>query len=196
MTQNTQIQERKHEALLTNPIAEPNSLMRERKEVLLGLFQENLTHVRHSESQMTTATNIVLLATVGLIGLVQDIRHEDWPLAMAIILVGLFGTVFNANQRQQIRCYKARAEKYYEALDNLIFEEPATLKQILAEAANDEPRARFPKLLKLSQSHLLRSFWPLAISIIAALFMTYMVLGIPPKKPLGEGPRVTDQPQK
>ncbi|MCU1264603.1 MAG: hypothetical protein JWM21_921 [Acidobacteria bacterium] len=172
MTPNTRIQEQKEEPQLMTAVADSSRLMSERKDVLLGLYQENRTHLRHHESQRSTVTNIILVTTVGLVGLVRELTFNDWPLLLAMILVGAFGTVFNAKQNEQVRRYKARSWEYDEALDELLFKGTTTLKSI-REKADDESSSKFS---------LVRVLWPLAISITAAGFFIYIYQCLPHDK--------------
>lgn len=163
---------------MTRPPGDSNSLLKEQKDVLLGMYCESCTHARHYENQRATISNIIMLATVGLIGYIGHLDHEDWVLTLAIMLLGVFGTAFTALYFKRISRYEERADKFRSALDALLFrrqeseEDSTTLTRIQTWADRDTAK-KFQKLHKLRAVSLFRMFWPLLIAFIAFGFTVY-----------------------
>lgn len=169
-----------------NQSTDPNNLLQVQKDVLLAMHCENRAHARHYEGQRATVSNIIMLATVALIGMIAQggLRHEDWPLTASIALLGGFGAVFTTLYHIRITRYEKRADECQLALDVLVFDwpakshnlEPRTLAAIIKEAdlpedaqtyaKNDRPRFRRERVAWF------RKLWPLAIAALA-LVATY-----------------------
>ena len=161
-----------------NTPEDSHNLIKERKDALLGMYCESCTHARHYEDQRATVANMILLATVGLIGYIGHLDHEDWPLTLAIMLLGIFGSVFTAIYFDRISRFERRADGFQKALDELLFERHefegnvATLSQI-EDAADGQRAEKFQSPGKLRAAKLFRMFWPLFIAIIALGFTIY-----------------------
>ena len=161
-------------------------IQRQQKDVLLGMYCESCTHVRHYEAKRATVSNIIMLASVGLIGYIHRLDHEDWPLVGAIVLVGLFGAAFTKFYFDCISSCERRADELRNALNALLFQpsvptrdSPNTLIDILARADGISPheleQGSKPKMVWL------RKFWPLGITVLA-LIGTLYALSLPPKQ--------------
>lgn len=183
---NDSLKKESKERDLTNPPNEVVSLIKEQKDVLLAMYCENRAHARHYEGQRATVSNIIMLATVALIGIIAqgDLTFEDWPLTASIALLGGFGAVFTTLYQTRITRYEKRADECHLALDVLLFGwpgeshklEPRTLTAIVKEADlpedakiyanNDRPRFRRERMAWF------RKLWPVAIAVLA-LIATY-----------------------
>jgi hypothetical protein len=158
-----------------------NSLLREQKDVLLGMYCESCTHARHYEDQRATISNVIMLATVGLAGVIAQggLNNKDEPLIIAIVLVGAFGAVFTTLYYRRIKRFEKMAAEYLLSLDVLVFGWPSegkelaprTLQAILNEAdlpQKDKTYAKeFRTRVRRERMALLRMFWPLLISLVA-----------------------------
>ena len=173
---------------LTRPPGDSNSLLKEQKDVLLGMYCESCTHARHYEAQRATISNIIMLATVGLVGVIAQngFTLDDRPLIIAIVLIGACGAVFTTLYYRRIVRFGKRADEYLLALDVLVFGwpsegtklEPRTLQAILNEADLPEKKKTYAKELRTrvrrERLALLRMFWPLLISLVAlVLFQVF-----------------------
>jgi len=157
------------DADLTSLSRNSDNLLREQKDVLLGMYCECCTQARHYENKRATVSNIIMLATVGLIGYIHHLDHEDWPLTAAIALVGVFGAVFTKFYFDRISCYEAAAVRFKNALRALLFKPQApgkdsenTLDCILDQVdVSPAKGARF------------RMYWPLFIALFGLGFTIY-----------------------
>lgn len=170
----------------TNPSTDPNNLLQAQKDVLLGMYCENRAHARHYEGQRATVSNIIMLATVALIGIIAqgDLTFEDWPLTASIALLGGFGAVFTTLYHIRITRYEKRADECQLALDVLVFGwpgeshnlEPRTLTAIVKEAELPEDAKIYAKndrpQFKRERMGWFRKLWPVAIAVLA-LIATY-----------------------
>ncbi|HXI22307.1 MAG TPA: hypothetical protein VNG71_00425 [Pyrinomonadaceae bacterium] len=177
------------ETNLMSPLDDRNSLIKEQKDVLMGMYCESCTHARHYEDQRATISNIIILATVGLVGFVANggLTSDDEPLIIAIVLLGACGSVFTTLYYRRISRFGKRADEYLLSLDALVFGwpsegeklEPRTLHAILKEAdlpQKDKTYAQKSRTpVRRERMALLRMFWPLLISlaalVLASIFM-------------------------
>jgi hypothetical protein len=164
-----------------NQSTDPNHLLEAQTDALLGMYCESRTHARHYEDQRATVSNIIMLATVGLIGFIAqgELARDAWLLTVAIALVGAFGAVFTALYFRRIKRFEKQADEYRLALDVLVFGwspegkklEPRTLDAILTEADLPDKDKRYAKeygtRTKPERMAWFRMFWPLAITILA-----------------------------
>ncbi len=159
-----------------------NSL-REQKDVLLRIYQENRTHERHLEQQRATASNIIVLAAVGLTGFMVTggLTCEDWELSIVYIILGVYGGMFTAIYYESIEQYRQRIGKCCKAIEELLFKE-LTEEQIQKMFENIlsmdgcAPKERFPRLRGRSRLTKLRALWPLTISIIGVVLTVCILI--------------------
>jgi len=166
-----------------NQSTDPNNLLEAQKDVLLGMYCENRAHARHYEDQRATISNIIMLATVALIGVIaQDgLKPDDWPLTVAVALVGAFGSVFTTIYFRRIKRFEKRSDEYLLALDVLVFGWPPKgeklegrhLQAILKEADLPDKDKTYAKEHRTPSRRekmaWFRMFWPLAITLLALL---------------------------
>lgn len=179
MIPNTQIQKPLDQTQLLTPFVEPSSLIRERKEVLLGLFQENRNHTRHYEAVRVTVVSVTLGVAVGIVGVIASgqLKRGDWPLAVVLVVIGAFGAFFTSSYFKRISCYDQLADEFCDELDVVLGtnetsakKELRTIKQIQS-AARSKHQDKFDKWRQLPKVELFRMYWPLTISILAIVAM-------------------------
>lgn len=146
-----------------------DSHMRERTEVLLRLFQEYSLRACHYESQRATVGNIIILGTVGLIGFIGELDHNDWPLTLSIALIGIFGSGFTASYLGRIKRCQERAKSHRKELDSLLFKGRGNTLESLVAATHDQPVSEWQKLKKKLAFNSAK-LWPLVITFIALAF--------------------------
>jgi hypothetical protein len=165
-----------------NPPTDLNSFIKERKDVLLGIYQENRTHARHHEGQISKAANIMILATLGLVTVIANdstLNLKDWPLTCSLILIGVYGTIFTTYHFERICRCKNLANRYRQALDDLLFknegQNPQTLEKLhrLNDGEHDE---KYPSTLGLRFVSKVRVLWPLTISLIGIITTVHVLV--------------------
>lgn len=175
MPPSTQIQEIEDTQVLA-PLAESISVTRERKDLLLGMYQENRCHARHYETVRATVVSFILAAALGMSAAmaVSGLHRKDWPLAAVLVVIGVYGALFTKFYFKRINCYEQLAEEFCNELDLLFGTKPAqaprTLKQIHADAAKNHAD-KFAGWRQLGRGELFRMYWPITISILAVLVM-------------------------
>ena len=154
-----------------------DNLIKEQKDVMLCIYQENRANARHHESQISTVSNIIILSTLGLVGLMANDYHldrKDLPLLFGLIIIGIYGPFFISYHFKRIRRSKKRADKYFEALDELLVK-GANFSQKLKDihrADDSEPdKLRGLKLVAAA----FRILWPLTISLIGIIITVYVL---------------------
>ncbi|HZI20285.1 MAG TPA: hypothetical protein VEY09_17020 [Pyrinomonadaceae bacterium] len=177
-----------------------NNLTKDRKDALLGMYEENCAHARHHESQRATASNIIILTTAGLVGVMSNGRLtcDDWPLACALIVIGFCGAVFNFNHLERVCLYRRIADEYRNSLDALLFkgeeaaegQTPKTLKGIQSKATKEHDRKfrkervnkfRIFRILRwVANIEFVRIIWPLLIGLTGVVTIVYIFLSLRP----------------
>lgn len=169
---------------LMNAPTDLTRLIAEQKDVLLRMYQENRAHVRHYEDQRSRAANIIIIATVGLIGLMAHggLKRPDWLLSAALIILGFYGAVFTAIHYECICYYKRRAGECGETLKALLFKGEGLNEEQIQEkfekilrADDCEHEEKLPKLRGIPFLSKLRALWPLTISIIGILLLLFLI---------------------
>lgn len=169
---------------LMNSHKDFNNLIKEQKDVLLRIYEENHTHVRHYEDQRSRAANIIIIATVGLVGLMAagGLKRADWLLCAALIVLGFFGAVFTTIHYECICYYKRRTGECSEALEALLLNgKELTEKQVrekfekILRADDWEHQEKLPKLRGIPFLSKLRALWPLTISMIGILLLLFII---------------------
>jgi len=77
--------------------------MSEPSDVVLAYWQEHRQQLRQSESQRAVLTNLVLVITAGLSGFIvqRDFARNTLPLAILIVLLGLYGALSAAKYHER-----------------------------------------------------------------------------------------------
>jgi hypothetical protein len=165
-----------------NPPNPLQSFIKERKDVLLCIYQENRTHARHHEGQISTASNIIIISTLGLVGVMANdhcLNWKDWPLSCSLILIGLYGAMFTKYHFECICRCKKRSDKYRQVLDDLLFKNAEHNQPTLEEIHNvndSEHDKRFPEWCDVPLIGKFRVLWPLTISLIGIGVTLYVFI--------------------
>lgn len=146
-------------------------------DIIWRLYQENRIQARHFDDQRAKISNIIIAAAVGLTAAIGQLQHGDWAVCLVIMLLGLFGAIFTTAYAKLARLFMRRAKTCLMALDisdgcgSEIL--PIGIRQQLerAASANQDPT----KSSKLIRNDLLPMLWPLIITVIAGLFMIYIL---------------------
>ncbi len=140
------------------------------KDVLWGMYQENIIQGRHHETQRATVTGAII-AFVGLVingtNFDKVIDKNDLPFAIFLIFIGIFGAVFSYKQYERYLLHTKRASKYRNELDNLQFD---GLIRKLKSIADEEHNKEFTKSSKLKLHYL----W-MSINLFVALIGMILV---------------------
>lgn len=135
------------------------------QDVLWKMCEENYTQARHHENQRSAVISTILaiaVATIGLITFDKSIAGlTDVPLALFLIVVGIFGAGFSMKNYERSRLHAERARRYRNALDRLLPGRPIKELKIEADLAI---AAQFPWLNGL-QLH----YWWLVLNLAIAV---------------------------
>jgi len=108
------------------------------KDVLWNLYQEHCTHGRHHETLRATTANILLAVAGGAIAIVtrgnNSLVIEHLPLALFVIMIGLFGAFFTAKYHERFDMHTERARQYRDALEVLLPNTQITTLKAKADA--------------------------------------------------------------
>ena len=167
------------------------NLFKEQKDILLGMYHDSRTHLRHYEAQRSTASNIIIVTTVALIGFMAQggLTCADWPLSVGLTFLGIYGYLFIAILFERALCHRDRAAAYYgelKELDTFLLRReepkegqeltktyhPKTLEEI--QVASDKEHDKLVRLRDLPFVSKCRVLWPLVISFIGVLITVYV----------------------
>lgn len=160
---------------------------RSHEDHLCRMYEQCRNDLRHLRSERSTASNMILVTTIGVIGFVarKELVYEDWPLTCGLIVIGLFGTMFTANHFQCIQRCKDRAEYYLACLNTALgLEKASGIKKDGGGHVTCPPDWKddeWPRLREISLRSKFRVLWPLAIALIGLFASAYIFLRLSPK---------------
>jgi len=92
------------------------------KELLVMMYQENVTQCRHHETQRATVTSSIVAIDTIIIALItfdRTLTSSDIPLTLFLILLGIFGATFTLKHYERYRMHLQRSRQYRRKLDEL-----------------------------------------------------------------------------
>jgi len=116
--------------------------MADTTDVLLHLIDENWTQARQSEDQRATMSNLIVIIAAALSGVVTQTGYtiNSLPLAVLLIVLGVFGVVATAKFYERSQFHVRRARKLRHRLNELCTDAQI---QILYSAADKDHEAKF-----------------------------------------------------
>jgi len=135
------------------------------KEILLGMYHDNIASYRHHETQRSTVTSSIIAIDTIVIGIITFDKMINWldaPLLILLIILGVFGATFTAKHFERASLHSERARQIRKELDELFAEN--TLAK-LRHAADEIHAKNFPVLRKYRH----HNFWILLHLIILTI---------------------------
>jgi hypothetical protein len=123
-------------------------------DVLLKLYEEQWTQVRHLENQRATVTNLIVVIASAILGFIvqQGLSVEIIPVSLLLIVLGIYGALTSEKYYERIQLCIKRSTVFRDQVDKTY--PKMNLAQIMKEF-NVQHKERFPRLSKIS----LRSLW-------------------------------------
>ena len=146
-----------------------------RCELLWRLYADNREYARAHEEQRSTAANLVVAISAGLIGLAtfdQKLTSADLPLTIFLMVVGFFGAVFSSKHYERTRLHLNRARQYLKRLNELFPEDRIVELQKQGDSENERA---FPRLFHMKLNNLWNGFY-LLISLLGLFLSCYIVI--------------------
>jgi hypothetical protein len=134
-------------------------------DVFRELYRESRTEARHQEEQRTSMTNFTIAVSAGLLGVValdEKIDKSDWPPALFIILLGMFGALFSAKYHERFSYFMERSRAFRTKIEELV---PDTNVKTIIKEAGDRTKQSFPWMYKLRADW----FWVLIHILITVI---------------------------
>jgi hypothetical protein len=154
---------------------DPHESTKLQKDVLWGLYLEYRTHARHSETLRSNVNNNLLLAASGLTAVIavgQGIDHNDWPLSVLMILLGLIGALFSASYTERYHRNRERASEVKNQIDSLLFvgHTQRTMKDLQVSADRQHyDNARHRWIRRSTSAHWFWLVFPLMVALLGAV---------------------------
>jgi len=89
-------------------------------DVLLELYKEQRDLGMHHEDQRATVSGLLLTAATILIGFIvydKEVTQSDLPVAMVIVLLGIFGCLFTLKNYERFNFHRKRSRDLRLAID-------------------------------------------------------------------------------
>ncbi|HEX8197709.1 MAG TPA: hypothetical protein VF571_16070 [Pyrinomonadaceae bacterium] len=149
-----------------NSISSVNEVSKIQKDILWGLYQEHRNHARHNETLRANITNILFIASAGLITLItfdQKINWNDLPATIALIFFGIVGALMSESHTGLYLRHIQRSYSFILEIEKLFFCEELS-KRNLSEIYK-EADSRLSKKIGIFK-HFLWLMLPIFISIV------------------------------
>ena len=95
--------------------------MTDQNDILWNVYQEHCNWERHHEDQRSSVTNIMIAVAAGVLGVIAldgELGTADLPLAVFLIIQGIFGSIFVAKQYERFARHRRLANKYRQKLSD------------------------------------------------------------------------------
>jgi hypothetical protein len=143
--------------------------MKDKSELLWGMYQEHCVQGRHHEDQRANSTNILVAVAGGVLAFIANdgVKKDEWPLAAFLIAIGVFGALFSAKQYEKSRFHMTAAGKYRWELENEAKVDLSSIRQ----SAGIEHKKQFPRLVPIRLFY----FWIALHLVIAGLGLFLLI---------------------
>jgi len=123
-------------------------------DVLIKLYEEQWTQVRHLENQRATVTNLIVIIASAILGFIvqQGLSIEILPVSLLLIVLGVYGALASEKYYERIILCIKRSTVFRDQIDKI--HPKMNLAQIMKDYSLQH-KERFPRLSKIS----LRSLW-------------------------------------
>ena len=160
---------------------EPNDVLERlkiQKDVLWGFYQEHRAHARHNETLRSTVNNMLVVASVAVIGFAtydKQVTQSDLPAAWLLIGIGFLGFFFSASYTERALKHKKKAHECQKELNTVVFKEPAgrTLEEVIDAADTEHKGSLVGKIGNVSSGHLFWIILPLVIMLAGIALAIY-----------------------
>lgn len=145
------------------------------KDILWNYYEEELRQGMKHETSRSSFTNLVLIATGVIITIVtydKKINHNDWWLAIFLMIIGLFGVLCNLKYYERFHFHYSRAKGYRKLLESRFC--TLDLEQTRIESDNSN-RSRF-KFMSRIRLYWLWIFLNLMISFFGLALIIKIIL--------------------
>jgi hypothetical protein len=117
-------------------------------DVLLKLFEEERNQGLHLESQRAIVTNFIITISAAIVGFLVQKKFEIYtlPLAMMLILLGIYGIVISTKLYERWQIHSRRARYWRRRIDQL---HPKARIEPLRVKADVDHSAKYSKIEKI-----------------------------------------------
>jgi hypothetical protein len=118
------------------------------RQLLWKLYRENRKQARHHETLRATGSTLITAGAAALLAALtqQKVGNADLPLAIFIMIIGVFGIIFSWKEYELVRLHVDRSDKFLELLNK----SDTTYDLLTVKKAADKAHSwRFPILYRL-----------------------------------------------
>jgi hypothetical protein len=145
------------------------------KDVIVCMFNEHTAHGRHHESQRAIVSSLVITlasALIALIGFDNDLKPNDLPAAIMIVVLGLFGVIFTLKEYERAVFHMNRARLYRVKLENIF---PDLSIEDLKEGEAEKLAKSYPFINSVSLKYLWVTLH-FSIAVIGGFVATFSII--------------------
>jgi hypothetical protein len=150
--------------------------MTEAIDVLLKMYESEMSWAKQAEDQRTAITNIILIVASIIVGVIPQrggLSKETLPVAILLMALGLYGALVSQKLYERFRFHYGRARNYRRKLNELI---PVAEISKSMEDAEKEHNKKYKWLYRVSFNRLWMSLY---ITIaVAGLILTLIILAL------------------
>jgi len=151
-----------------------DSAMTESINVLLAMYESEMSWAKQAEDQRTAITNIILIVASIVVGLIPQsggLGKQTLPVAILLTALGLYGALVSQKLYERHRFHYGRARFHRRKLNELL---PAAEINKSMDAAENEHKKQYKWLYRVSFNRLWMSLY---ITIaIAGVILTVFIL--------------------
>ena len=148
------------------------------EQLQLEMYRTQVSRSEHYESQRAVISNLIMVIAVGSVAVAtfdSRLRSSDVPLAVLIILLGLFGWVASTLHYERSRRHGKTAAAYRDKLDKAV---PAAEINATRTAAHQELVEKHGK--RRARLHHLWDGLHIGIALLGLLLAIFSMIGIGP----------------
>ncbi len=148
--------------------------MSDDSDILLRLYEESWSLIRHYEEQRATVTNFVIVVASVAVGFVvqQKLNVYMLPIAILVIILGVYGAVAGSKLFERTQACVGFANAYFSRLNELY---PDIGLDQLHKKARAEHKIKFPIMNRI-HLHQLWFVLNIVISLIGAILAVEIIV--------------------
>lgn len=151
----------------------------QRKDILLAMYNEHATHVRHHESQRATIATLsvaVISALIGIATIDESLNLWDVPFTLLVTFFGIFSALFVAKSFERAVFHTERLRGFREELDSVFM--GGRLRIIKAKSDTRHGRNKKNQILELGRKTRLHVLWVMLFVLITIVGIIMTIISI------------------
>lgn len=155
----------------------PPNLRELRHADLWHYYDENAAQARHHEEQRERVTTLMVAIAAALIAFVAegDVEESDLPVAIMILILGLFGAVMGLKHYERNRMHTAVMRRIRDEIDRSTPDDVPSLTELRRQGRSDHKGEFKPKLVLALDLYVLWASLSLLISVVGSVLLVLSI---------------------